>query len=42
MKSTDYILDCLNGIISSESSLSTLLDMMSDMDLELVGVQQVQ
>ena len=35
MKNTDYNLDKLASMISSESSFSALLDMMGDMGLEL-------
>ena len=34
MKNTEYNLDNLSSMISSESSLSALLDMMGDMGLE--------
>ena len=34
MKNTEYNLDSLSSMISSESSLSALIDMMSDMGLE--------
>lgn len=35
MKNTDFNLDTLASMISSEASLSTLLEMMGDMGLEL-------
>ncbi len=35
MKNTEYNVDNLASMISSESSLSTLLEMMGDMGLEL-------
>ena len=34
MKNTEYNLDNLSSMISSESSLSALIDMMGDMGLE--------
>ena len=34
MKNTEYNLDNLSSMISSESSLSALLDMMGDLGLE--------
>lgn len=34
MKNTEYNLDNLSSMISSESSLSAILDMMGDMGLE--------
>ena len=34
MKNTEYNLDNLSSMISSESSLSALLDMMGDMGLD--------
>ena len=35
MKNTDFDLDNLSSMISSESSLNALLEMMGDMGLEL-------
>ena len=35
MKNTDYNLDTLASMISSEASFSALLDIMGDMGLEL-------
>ena len=39
MKNTDYNLDTLCGMISSEDSLGALLDIISDMDLEIRDVR---
>ena len=41
MKNTEYNLDKLASMISSEASLSALLDMMGDMGLELDSVSKV-
>ena len=35
MKNTEYDLQSLSTMISSDSSLSTLIDMMGDMGLEI-------
>lgn len=39
MKNTDYTINLLGSIFSSEDSLGDFLDMMSEMDLELTGVR---
>lgn len=39
MKNTDYTLNVLGNIISSEDSLENLLLMISDMDLEITGIK---
>lgn len=39
MKNTDYTLNELGNIISSEDSLENLLLMISDMDLEITGIR---
>ncbi len=41
MKNTEYNLDTLSSVISSESSLSALLEMMGDMGLELDSVSRI-
>ena len=41
MKNTDYNLDILASMISSEASFSALLDMMGDMGLELDSASKV-
>ena len=38
MKNTDFNIDSLSSIISSESSYLFLLDMIKEMDLELLDV----
>jgi hypothetical protein len=40
MKNTEYNSSILGSIISSEESLSALLEMIEDMDLEITGVKQ--
>ena len=40
MKNTEYNSDILGSIISSEDSLTALLEMIEDMDLEITGVGQ--
>ena len=40
MKNTEYNPSILGSIISSEESLSALLEMIEDMDLEITGVKQ--
>lgn len=39
MKNTDYNIDALGSIISSADSLSALLGMIDDMDLEITSVR---
>lgn len=39
MKNTDYTLNELGNIISSEDSLENLLLMIFDMDLEITGIR---
>ena len=39
MKNTDYSLENLGMIISSESSLNALMDIIGEMGLEITGVQ---
>lgn len=39
MKNTDYNIDALSFIVSSEDSLSALLGMIDDMGLELTSVR---
>ena len=41
MKNTDYSLDNLASMISSESSLTALLEIMGDMGLELDSASQL-
>lgn len=38
MKNTDFNLDSLSSMISSESSYLSLVDMIKDLDLELLDV----
>ncbi len=38
MKNTDFNLDSLSSMISSESSYLSLVDMIKDLDLELLNV----
>ena len=38
MKNTDYNLDSISSMISSESSYLSLVDMIKDLDLELLDV----
>ena len=38
---TDLTLSFLNSMVSSDSSYSTLLDMISEMDLEVISTQQL-
>lgn len=40
MKNTEYNYNVLGSIISSETSLEALLDIIEDMDLEITGVRQ--
>lgn len=40
MKNTEYNIDELNTIISSESSLDTLFDLISDMGLEILDMHK--
>ena len=42
MKNTDFNSSVLGSIISSEDSLKELLDMISDMGLEITGVRSVR
>ena len=39
MKNTDYSLENLGMMISSESSLNDLMDIIGEMGLEITGVQ---
>ncbi|MEE3406400.1 hypothetical protein SAMN06298215_1062 [Bacteroidales bacterium WCE2008] len=39
MKNTDYSLENLGMMISSESSLNALMDIIGEMGLEITGVQ---
>jgi len=39
MKNTDFTLESLSLMISSESSYRELIDMISDMDLEILGAK---
>lgn len=39
MKNTEFNLNSLCGIISSEDSLADILEMISDMDLEITGIR---
>lgn len=39
MKNTDYTLNVLDNFISSEDSLNDLLEMISDLDLEITGIR---
>lgn len=41
MKNTDYTLNVLDNIISSEDCLDDLLEMINDMDLEITGIRIV-
>ena len=41
MKNTEYNLDTLSTIISSEASLQALVDMISDMGLEIKHIHTV-
>ena len=38
MKNTDFNLDSISSVISSESSYLSLVDMIKDLDLELLDV----
>ena len=38
MKNTDFTLDFISPMISSEESFRELVDMIGDMDLEILGV----
>ena len=38
---TESALSFINSMISSDSSYSTLLDMICDMDLEVIATQQL-
>ena len=38
MKNTDFNLDSISSMISSESSYLSLVDMIKDLDLELLDV----
>ena len=40
MKNTEYNSSILGFIVSSEDSLSALLEIMEDMDLEITGIKQ--
>ena len=39
MKNTEYNLDVLSSVVSSQTSFNTLLDMISDMGLEITDVR---
>ena len=39
MKNTDYSIENLGMMISSESSLNALMDIIGEMGLEITGVQ---
>ena len=39
MKNTDYTLNVLDNIFSSEDSLKDLLEMINDMDLEITAIR---
>jgi hypothetical protein len=39
MKSTEYNIDSLSSVISSESSLEALMGMINDMDLEIKDIK---
>lgn len=39
MKNTDYTLNVLDNFISSQDSLNDLLEMISDLDLEITGIR---
>lgn len=38
MRNTDFNLDALNGIISSDTSFQALKDIIRDLDLEFEGI----
>ncbi len=38
MRNTQYNLDTLSNVISSESSLKTLMDMIGDLGLEILDI----
>lgn len=40
MKNTEYTYTVLDSIVASEESLTALLEMIEDMDLEITGVKQ--
>ena len=40
MKNTEYNLDALNSVISSDASFEALLGLISDMGLEILDVRQ--
>lgn len=39
MKNTDFTFESLSSMISSDESLSTLVGIISDLDLELVDIE---
>ncbi len=39
MKNTDFTLESISSMISSESSFRELMDMISDMDLEILDAK---
>ena len=39
MKKTDYSIDFLHSVISSESSFASLVDMVNDLGLEIMSIR---